>query len=103
MGSSTASARTDVRPALLKRLGENSCLDKQRDKIREIGQALRQAGFVGLDKQAKALGLCRSTTWTILQGDHKTSGLNAKLIHRMLSRDELPTAVRVLLREYVLE
>src|SRR5262249_11704985 len=40
---------------------------RQSAKIREIAEALVCAGFVKLDAQAKVLGLCRSTTWTILK------------------------------------
>src|SRR5947207_844670 len=76
---------------------------RQREKIRQIGDALRQAGFVTLDDQARALGLCRSTTWKILQACHKTSGLHAGLIGRMLVHKKLPPAVRSVLREYVIE
>ena len=47
---------------------------RQLSKIRELRLALRRAGLIGLDEQAKALGLPRSTTWKILKGGHKTSG-----------------------------
>ena len=40
-------------------------------KIRELGEALVAAGYVTLGEQADALGLCRSTTWTILRGTHR--------------------------------
>jgi hypothetical protein len=56
-----------------------------------------------LDEQAHALGLCRSTTWTILRGHHKASGLSAMTINRILSTPELPPLVRVKLFEYVEE
>ena len=39
---------------------------RQRSKIREIGDALVTSGFSTLDEQAKVLGLCRSTVWTLL-------------------------------------
>jgi hypothetical protein len=76
---------------------------RQRDKIKQIGEALRQAGLVTLSGQARALGLSRSTMWTLLRADHKASGLHADLIIRMLSYEGLPPAVRCLLREYVIE
>src|SRR5437879_3874529 len=72
-------------------------------KIREIGAALAAAGVVTLDHQAEALGLCRSTTWTILQAAHKSSGLTAAVINRMLGCPQLPASVRVILIEYVEE
>jgi hypothetical protein len=46
---------------------------RQTSKIRELKSALIQSGFIVLDEQANALGLSRSTTWTILRGDHKAS------------------------------
>ena len=72
-------------------------------KIRELGEALVQAGYVALDEQADALGLCRSTTWTILQATHKSSGLSATVINRMLASPQLPAPVRAKLLEYVEE
>lgn len=72
-------------------------------KIRELGEALVQAGYVALDEQADALGLCRSTTWTILQASHKNSGLSATVINRMLASPRLPAPVRAKLLEYVEE
>jgi hypothetical protein len=69
-------------------------------KIRELGEALVQAGYVALDGQADALGLCRSTTWTILQVTHKNSGLSATVINRMLACPKLPAPVRAKLIEY---
>ncbi len=72
-------------------------------KIRQIGAALAAAGVVTLDQQAEALGLCRSTTWTILQAAHKNSGLTAAVINRMFECPQLPASVRVILIEYVEE
>ena len=40
---------------------------RQASKIREIGDTLIALGYLALDEQAKALGLARSTAWTILQ------------------------------------
>ena len=62
-----------------------------------------EAGLIGLDKQARALGLPRSTTWKILKGDHKASGLSAMVISRMLSAPRLPPVVRTKILEYVRE
>src|SRR5689334_8824444 len=74
---------------------------RQREQIRQIGVALRRAGFIALDDQARALGLSRSTTWKVLQADHKASGLHAGLICHMLAHKDLPLAVRTVLRRYV--
>lgn len=70
-------------------------------KLREIGDGLASAGFVTLEQQAHALGLCRSTAWTILAGQHKASGLSAAIINRVLSSPQLPPTVRATLLEYI--
>ena len=64
---------------------------------------LAECGFVALDEQADVLGLSRSTAWTILRGKHKTSGLSAMTINRMLETGRLPSKVRVKLLEYIAE
>ena len=74
---------------------------KQSSKIMEIGAALVSAGFLTLDAQAKALGLARSTTWTVLKGNHKGSGLSALIINRMVAAPKLPPLVREKIVEYV--
>jgi len=74
---------------------------RQSLKIRELGEALTAEGLVTLDEQAIALGLCRSTTWTILKGNHKSSGLSATVINRMLAAPQLPPLVRSKILEYV--
>jgi hypothetical protein len=70
-------------------------------KISNICDALVAAGFGTLDKQAEVLGLPRSTTWTILRGTHKKSGLSATLLTRMLKSLRLPPAVRAKIIEYI--
>jgi len=72
-------------------------------KIRELRPALIEAGFLSLDQQATALGLSRSTTWAVLKGNHKCSGLRAGLIARMWSAPNLPPAAKSILAEYVIE
>ena len=76
---------------------------RQANKIREIRAALIDAGLVALDEQAKALGLRRSTTWAILSGTHKASGLSAGIVIRMLSAPDLPLPVRRKILEYIRE
>jgi hypothetical protein len=71
---------------------------RQSCKLRELS-----AGFLTLDAQANALGLARSTTWTILKGSHKASGLSASIINRMLAAPQLPPLARSKIREYVEE
>jgi hypothetical protein len=75
----------------------------QASKIRELRQALIDAGFVSLDQQAAALCLSRSTTWAVLKGNHKCSGLRAGLIARMWRAPNLPPAAKSVLAEYVFE
>lgn len=74
---------------------------RQSAKIREIGAALVAMGYLALDEQARALGLGRSTAWTILQANHKNSGLSATVIIRMLAAPKLPPLVRAIILEYV--
>jgi len=76
---------------------------RQAKKISEIADVLANVGYVTLDEQAKALGICRSTTWTLIKATHKTSGLSAHLIKRMLAAPQLPTPVREKITEYVSE
>ena len=73
---------------------------KQSLKIQELRHALAAAGFVALDEQAEVLGLSRSTTWAVLKGNHKCSGLSAGVISRMLSSPRLPSSVRRTILEY---
>ena len=75
----------------------------QSSKIRELKDVLVASGYVALDEQADALGLCRSTAWTIIRGTHKNSGLSVSVINRMLACPRLPPAVRAKLIEYVCE
>jgi hypothetical protein len=74
---------------------------QQARKIRELGDALVLEGFLTLDQQAEALGLCRSTAWTILKANHKASGLSAAVINSMLAAPRLPCLVRDKILEYI--
>src|SRR5439155_24311807 len=76
---------------------------RQSAKIKEVGEALIVDGICVLDQQAKALGLSRSTTWTILKASHKSSGLSAAIINRMLAATQLPPRVRLKIFEYIRE
>src|SRR6266487_6034524 len=75
----------------------------QSSKIREVAEAVKSAGFLTLDEQAKALGLSRSTAWTIRKASHKASGLSASIINRMLAAPDLPPLARSKILEYVEE
>jgi predicted DNA-binding transcriptional regulator AlpA len=69
-------------------------------KISAIGESLIAAGHLRLDEQARVLGLSRSTTWSITRAKHKTTGLSASVIKRMLAQPQLPTETRITIREY---
>ena len=69
--------------------------------IRSICDALVAAGFDTLDKQADVLSLPRSTTWSVLHGSHKKSGLSAGLLRRVLKSPRLPPSVRAKIIEYI--
>ena len=75
----------------------------QNIKIRQIADALDAAGYHSLDERARILDLPRSTTWSILKGNHKSSGLSSTIINRMLSAPDLPAEVRAKVLEYVEE
>src|ERR1700750_3239369 len=76
---------------------------RQTAKLNALREALIEAGFHTLDAQSAALGLGRSTTWAILRGQHKSSGLSARIITRMLAAPGLPPRVRAVVLEYVEE
>jgi hypothetical protein len=81
-------------------LGFSKLKVRQRSKIAEIRVALVEAGLVALDKQAATLGLSRSTAWSILNPSHKSSGLSAGTISRILRSRRLPGRVRQRILEY---
>jgi hypothetical protein len=76
---------------------------RQRKKIEEICKTLVACRIIGLDDQAQALGLSRSTTWTLLRGVHKCSGLSAATVNKILSAPRLPPRVRLKVLQYVAE
>ena len=76
---------------------------RQCAKLRDLRQALIDAGFQSLDQQATALGLGRSTAWAVLQGHHKASGLSAAIVSRMMASSGLPQSARSILLEYIQE
>jgi hypothetical protein len=77
--------------------------ERQAAKIKELAHVLESAGFIALDDQAEALGLSRSTTWTILKAQHKNYGLSAVVIKRVLAKPDLHPRVRAKIIEYVRE
>jgi hypothetical protein len=59
-----------------------------------ISKALIDSGCTTLDAQARALGLSRSTAWTVINCKHKTGRLSKKTIGQILASAELPASVR---------
>ena len=76
---------------------------RQNAKIEELRNALAASGLRKLDMQAEALALPRSTTWHLLKGNHKGSGLSVSVIKRILAAPRLPSPVRVKVLEYIAE
>lgn len=74
-----------------------------RSKIQEFRYALVDAGYDNLESQAEVLRLPRSTACSILNASHKSSGLSAASITRMLASPKLPTPARAILLEYIEE
>ena len=60
----------------------------QANKIRELRQALIDAGFVSLDQQATALGLPRSTTWAVLKGQSQMFGSSRRADRPYVARPQ---------------
>ena len=83
--------------------GSQEVKERQSFKIKELSDALVAAGFISLDEQATALGLSRSTTWTILKAKHKNYGLSGALVNRILQKQDLDRRVRAKIIEYVKE
>jgi len=54
-------------------------------------------------QQSEALGVRRSTAWTILRAAHKSSGLSAHVINQMLASPALPNEARQKIIEYIRE
>ena len=83
----------------LEKLRELEELNSQRRKIpiQPIAEALIEAGYTSLDEQAKALGLSRSTAWTIAKTKHKLGRLNTKTTRCILANPETPVSIRAII------
>ena len=92
-------SRTDGRRSRLTNCEHGRC----KIKIQDIADALTKAGYHTLDSQADALGLCRSTAWTVVRAKHKLNRLSAKTTRQMLSNSTLPPIVRSVVEQYVIE
>jgi hypothetical protein len=71
--------------------------------LQHISNALIGCGYTSLDKQAKALGISRSTAWTIIKTKHKLGRLSTKTTKRILANPELPPSVRAVVQKYMAE
>jgi len=69
--------------------------------LQDISDALIGCGYTKLDKQAKALGVHRSTAWTIVNDKHKLGRLSSKTTNRILENPETPPAVRNVVQQYL--
>ena len=69
--------------------------------LQQIREALIKSGHSRLDQQAKALGLRRSTAWTIVKAKHKLGRLNAKTTTRILANPDTPRDVRSVIEKYL--
>ena len=71
--------------------------------IQCIADALIEAGYTSLDEQAKALGLHRATTWTIVKTKHKLGHLNSKTAHRIMANPDTPSSVRAIIQRALMD
>jgi hypothetical protein len=74
--------------------------NERRQALSRIAVLLREEGYTSLDAQAKALGLARSTAYTIIKCQHKQGRLSRRVLAKMLSHPGLPQRVRAVLQEY---
>ncbi|HEX3339170.1 MAG TPA: hypothetical protein VHT68_08355 [Pseudolabrys sp.] len=92
-----------VRNNLSERLHALRDLTARKTKIQDITEALISSGYTSLDRQAKALGLSRSTAWTIIRSTHKLGRLSTKTIERITTNPETPPLVLMVIQEYAAE
>jgi hypothetical protein len=71
--------------------------------LQQISEALIASGYTSLDEQAKALGIHRATTWTIVKNKHKLGRLNTSTATRILANPETPSPVRAIVQQYLAE
>ena len=76
---------------------------RQTTTVEQIADALIADGYTSLDQQAKALGIHRSTAWTIIKTKHKLGRLNVKTTQKILANPETPPAVRTVVEKYLIE
>jgi predicted ABC-class ATPase len=107
----TGRQRTGVRPTLSARLETVRYLNDIKSRssqrrtvpIQAIAEALVAAGYTSLDQQAKALGIHRSTAWTIIKTRHKLGRLNRQTAQRILDNPDTPPSVRAIVQQALVE
>src|SRR5262245_58063108 len=75
--------------------------ERRKTSMQQIADALVAEGYGTVRQQAKALGVQRSTAWTIMNAKHKLGRLCAKTTDRMLANPQLPTSVRAAVQQYL--
>src|SRR3569832_1412268 len=86
----------------LNNLGEKATEPNARQNARAtITEALIESGYRSLDAQARALGLSRSTAWTVIKHKHKLGRLHMNTAMKMLAHPALPVRVRAAVEAYV--
>jgi hypothetical protein len=103
---SKESQKTPVASPSRKTLRHVSAITSSHDRrrtmpIQPIVNALIAAGYSSLDNQARALGLNRSTAWTIIKNKHKLGRLNVKTTQRILENPDTPPDVRAVIEQYM--
>jgi hypothetical protein len=97
MGSKIPSAIGDAPRLKAIPSGEQLNFRGRKISIQPIADTLIGAGYTSLDEQAKALGLRRSTTWTIMKTKHKLGHLNNKTVRSILANPDTPVSVRLII------
>jgi hypothetical protein len=80
----------------------NSEATRRKLPLQLIADALIEEGHTSLDAQAKALGLSRSTAWTIVKTKHKLGRLNAETTSRILANPDTPVSVRAIVESMLM-
>ena len=75
--------------------------DLRHDALRAITDALIRSNYTSLDAQARALGISRSTAWTVIKQKHKLGRLHVNTTTKILANPELPVEVRAAVEAYV--
>jgi len=86
----------------LNNLGEKATEPNARQNaLAAITEALIESGYRSLDAQARALGLSRSTAWTVIKHKHKLGRLHMNTAMKMLAHPALPVRVRAAVEAYI--